>query len=275
MAWFEYHIKFEESKKEIVNAFLISADVDAILDQEDHFVCYKSNPEDPEVFKTTLSHLPGVEGEITYQICEEKNWNADWEANYDPIGIENICYIRAEFHQSNPDFPFEIIIRPQMAFGTGHHETTYMMIQMMNEVDFTGKEILDYGCGTGILSIFAAMLKCQSVKGIDIEGPAIENSILHQSINSFENFSMDFELGGLEILSDDRYDIILANINRGVLLKTKEGICNHLKPKAKLLMSGILKSDESLILEKYGDTFDLLQRKEKGEWLCFLFQAKN
>lgn len=274
MSWFQYHIRFEEEKKEILNAFLISADADAILDNDDHFICYKKDPEDPEIFRDSISHLPGVIGEIEYKICEEKNWNADWESNYEPIAIENICYIRAEFHESDSSFPFEIIIRPQMAFGTGHHETTYMMIEMMSSLELRNKTVLDYGCGTGILSIFAAMNEANRVEGIDIEKPAVENSFIHQSINAFSDFPMNFKLGGLEVLDDAKYDVVLANINRRVLLDTKDGILKYLIPQGKLLMSGILKSDEKLIMEKYSPSFDLLDKRGKGEWLCFLWQAK-
>lgn len=275
MAWYQFHIKFEEDKKEILNAFLISAEADAILDNGDHFICYKENIDDPNVFLAAISHLPGVKGKIEYSICEDKNWNADWESNYDPIAIENICYIRAEFHEPNSSYSKEILIRPQMAFGTGHHETTYMMITMMDQLDFENKRVLDYGCGTGILSVFAAIKNAGPIKGIDIEKPAVENSYIHREINNLSDFPMEFELGGLEVLGNQSFDVILANINRGVLLQTKEQILEHLNPKGLVLMSGILKTDENLILEKYSPSFELLDTNEKGEWLCFLWKAKT
>ena len=275
MAWFQYIVEFEKDKKEIVNAFLVSIEADAILDEEDHFICYKQNPSDPDAFKDQISNLPGVKSIPSYQICEEKNWNAEWEANYEAIAIEDICYIRAEFHEPNDSFSREILIRPEMAFGTGHHETTYMMISMMNEVSFEGAKVLDYGCGTGILSIFAAQLGAQSVMGIDIEKPAVDNSLVHQEINSMGDHDMKFALGGLEVLVDVQYDLVLANINRGVLLNTKEELISFIKPSGKLFMSGILATDEGLILDSYQDSFDLIDKKEKGEWLCFLWQLKN
>lgn len=275
MAWYQYRLEFDLEKKEILNAFLLSLDADAILEEENHFIFYKNEPEDPEALKKQISNLPGVISEVSFEICEDKNWNKEWESNYEPIAIDNICYIRAEFHEPNPLFENEIIIRPEMAFGTGHHETTHMMIANMDAIDFTNQTVLDYGCGTGILSVFAAQKKASSVLGIDIESPAVENSKVHQEINSLSNFDMEFRLGGLEVLDPEKYDIILANINRRVLLETKEKIHSFLKPQGILIMSGILNSDESLILEKYSDTFDLIEKKEKGEWLCFLWKSKN
>jgi len=275
MAWFQYRVEFDSEKKEILNAFLISIEADAILEEEDHFICYKKSPINPEEFKEQISNLPGVKSEVSYKICEEKNWNAEWEANYKPIAIDDICYIRAEFHETNSSFENEIIIRPEMAFGTGHHETTYMMIGAMSSQNFSNCNVLDYGCGTGILSVFAAQKGAESVVGIDIEKPAVENAIVHQEINSLTQFNMEFHLGGLEVLTPSKYDIILANINRRVLLETKDGILKFLKPKGSLIMSGILLSDEGLIVERYSDSFDLIEKKQKGEWLCFLWNSKN
>lgn len=275
MAWFQYRVEFVPEKKEILNAFLISIEADAILEEEDHFICYKDCPINPEEFREQISNLPGVQSEVSYKICEEKNWNAEWEANYKPIAVDDVCYIRAEFHEPNPSFNNEIIIRPEMAFGTGHHETTYMMIGVMNSLDFSDCKVLDYGCGTGILSVFAAQKGANSVLGIDIEKPAVENAKVHQQINDLDQFDMNFLLGGLEVLTAEKYDIILANINRRVLLETKSDILNYLSSKGTLIMSGILKSDEELIIDKYSDSFDLIEKKEKGEWLCFLWKSKN
>lgn len=275
MAWFQYCIYFEPDKKEILNAFLLSIEADAILDNEDHFICYKNNPIDPEQFKNQISDLPGIIGEISYQACEDKNWNESWESNYEPIAIEDICYIRAEFHEVNESFPFEIIIRPQMAFGTGHHETTAMMLAMMDSIDFGNCDVLDYGCGTGILSVFAAKKNAESIKGIDIESPAIENSFIHQEINALQEYPMHFELGGLEVLEAKQYGIILANINRQVLLDSVSMLPNFLTSNGILLMSGILYADEKLILSAYSSLFTLVEKREKGEWMCFKWQLKN
>lgn len=275
MSWYQYVVTFEEDKKEILNAFLLSIEADAILDNNDHFICYKNDPEDPEDFKNQIAHLPGVKGGISFKICEDKNWNAVWESNYEPVAIEDICYIRAEFHDRNDGLPYEIIIRPQMAFGTGHHETTSLMIAMMNSIHFNHCNTLDYGCGTGILSVFAAMKNSKFIKGIDIELPAVENSHIHQEINGLIDHDMKFELGGLEVLQNEKYEVILANINRQVLLDSKNELPKFLVSEGILLMSGILHSDEALILNAYSEDFILLEKRQKGEWMCFKWKLKN
>ncbi len=275
MAWYEFLVGFHAEKKEIVNAFLISIGADAILDNEDHFICYKNNPDNLEEFCEQIRDLPGVKGNIDYNLCEEKNWNADWESNYEPISISDICSIRAEFHPKNLLAQNEIIIRPQMAFGTGHHATTYMMIEMMNQIELFGKEVLDYGCGTGILAVFAGLQKAKCVTGVDIEVPAIENSTLHRELNNLDPNSIKFLLGGLDVIANEKFEVILANINRKVLLQTKDGIKQALHPNGLLIMSGILEEDESLLVNHYSSDFHLIEKKKKEDWLCFLWRAKN
>ena len=275
MAWHQFKVEFEESKKEILNAFLIDLGADAILDNGDHFLFYKESSSDPDKLADQISNLPGAINQVSFEECEEKNWNAEWEANYDPIAVENICYIRAEFHEPNPSFSKEIVIRPEMAFGTGHHETTYQMIQLMDEIDFQDKSVLDYGCGTGILAVFAMQKNASSLLGVDIEGPAVENSFVHQKINQLDDKKMDFKTGGIELVKGEKFDVVLANINRKVLLETCEEIHAVTKPGGVLFMSGILESDESLITTKYEPFFTLIKKSQRGEWLCFQWVAKN
>jgi len=275
MAWHQFKVEFEESKKEVLNAFLIDLGADAILDNGDHFLFYKEGSSDPASLAEQISHLPGAINEVSFEECEDKNWNAEWEANYDPIAVEDICYIRAEFHEPNPQFSKEIVIRPEMAFGTGHHETTYQMIQLMDEIDMSGMKVLDYGCGTGILSVFAMQENAESLMGIDIEAPAVENSFIHQEINHLGEAKMDFKTGGIELVANDKFDLVLANINRRVLLETSDEIYKLMKPKGILLMSGILEADEALITEQYSSNFTLEKKTQKGEWLCFYWRAKT
>jgi len=275
MIWHQFKVEYDEAKKEILNAFLLDLGADAILDNDDHFLFYKEGASNPAEIAQQIAHLPGAINEVTYQECEDKNWNAEWEANYDPVAVEDICYIRAEFHDAHPDFKSEIVIRPEMAFGTGHHETTYQMIQLMSDIDMSGMQILDYGCGTGILAVFAMQQNAASLIGIDIEEPAIENSFVHQKINKLEDSDMEFHVGGIELVADQKFDLILANINRRVLLETCDEIYQAVNPAGILLMSGILKEDESIILDKYQSKFTLRKKTQKGEWLCFLWEAKT
>lgn len=275
MAWYQFKVQFEEDKKEILNAFLIDLGADAILDNGDHFIFYKESATDLPTLAEQIANLPGAINEVTYEECEDKNWNAEWEANYEPIAVEDICYIRAEFHQAQQDYPYEIVIRPEMAFGTGHHETTYMMIQLMNGLEMTGKSVLDYGCGTGILSVFAMKKNAASLYGIDIELPAIENSFVHQEINELNEKNMDFKVGEIDLVEGHQYDIVLANINRRVLLATSDQVHEAMKPNGILLMSGILEADQEIIMSEYQAKFDLQHKIQKGEWMCFSWAVKT
>lgn len=275
MAWHQFKVEFVESQKEILNAFLLDLGADAILDNGDHFLFYKEGATNPAELANQIEHLPGAINEVSYEECEDKNWNAEWEANYNPIAVEDICFIRAEFHEPNPSYNQEIVIRPEMAFGTGHHETTYMMIQLMDEIDMSGLWVLDYGCGTGILSVFAMMKNAGALIGVDIEEPAIENSFIHKSINQLDDKKMDFKVGGIEVVSGEKYQVLLANINRRVLLETCNEIRELMTDDGILLMSGILEADENLILEKYSNKFTLNKKIQRGEWLCFHWRSKT
>ena len=159
-----------------------------------------------------------------------------------------------------------------MAFGTGHHETTNMMIEHMSNMEFKGKSVLDYGCGTGILAIFAHKLDAQQIVAIDMQEEAIDNTVEQMMLNDIPPIDIDVEQSDITFLDDKPFDIILANINRHVLLSKTADIHKRLKPNGQLIMSGILKSDEKKILSQYGSLgFELKDSKYQGEWCLFEF----
>lgn len=201
---------------------------------------------------------------------EKKNWNEIWESNFKPVEIDNFCRIRAPFHSQSEKYKFEIIINPEMAFGTGHHATTSMMIKSMRNLDFKGKTVFDFGCGTGILSILACYLGAKDVIGNDIELEAVTSAIKNAKLNKVENVRVIQE--GLEGMPSIYPDIVLANINRNVLLDSADILHDLLKEKGKLLLSGILKEDKDMILQAYSSKFDFEGSMEDEGWLCFLFQ---
>lgn len=208
------------------------------------------------------------------ELIPPQNWNAVWEAGFEPVVIPGWCKVRAEFHQPDASYPHEIVIRPQMAFGTGHHETTYMMLEWLRDLQVKGKRILDYGCGTGILAILAAQLGAAEVVGLDIEAPAIENAIEHSSLNNVSG--LKWLLGDLTVAPKGPYDLILANINRNVLLASAGGLRNLLAQNGQLLISGILFEDRGMIEDCYRKAgFDLIGSRQKGNWLSILFQANT
>lgn len=195
-----------------------------------------------------------------------RNWNAVWEAGFDPVRIPGWCLVRAEFHKKESGYLHEILIRPQMAFGTGHHETTYMMLEWLKDLDVTGKDVFDYGCGTGILAILAAKLGANKVLGVDIEEPAIENAREHAVMNQTPEIL--WVLGDLEACPKASYDLVLANINRNVLLDSANALYEILNFGGDLLLSGILEEDKDTIFKKYQqEGFQIQSFRQRGNWL--------
>jgi ribosomal protein L11 methyltransferase len=172
-----------------------------------------------------------------------QNWNAIWESSFQPVAVDDYVNIRALFHDPAPvGFKYEILIAPKMAFGTGHHATTYMMLQAMSKISFAGKRVLDFGCGTGILAVVAAKEGASEVIGVDIQTEAIENSVEHAQLNQVASTCRFLE-GGLEKAGSDPFDIILANINAQVLIDSLANLKALCKKAGYLLLSGILEED--------------------------------
>jgi ribosomal protein L11 methyltransferase len=205
------------------------------------------------------------------QLIKTQNWNAVWESNFDPLVVDDFCSIRADFHDPIPNMQHEIIINPKMAFGTGHHETTFMMIQSMKNIDFNGKKVLDYGCGTGILAILASKLGAQKIDAVDIEIESFENTIENTRNNAVANVNAIH--GTLENIEDSGYEIILANINRNVILDTMEALYEKLVKNGRLIVSGILKQDENGLLIKAENIGFLTKNTiQRNHWVCCYFE---
>lgn len=217
-----------------------------------------------------LAELLGLpEKELNLETLSPKNWNALWESNFREVIIDDFCRIYADFHdRDGGTFDHEILINPKMSFGTGHHATTFMMIERMREIDISGKEVLDFGTGTAVLSILAAQMEAYSVVANDISIHAFENAVENLSRNEVDN--VELHHGGKEALPNGRkYDLILANVNRAVLLREADWLLQSLKPGGELILSGILVVDEDLVLQHYESRGARLKnRKEKNDWIC-------
>lgn len=202
------------------------------------------------------------------------NWNATWESKFEPVAVGRFCYLRATFHESGKGYKHEICIDPKMAFGTGHHATTYMMIQMMEDLDMQNASLWDFGCGTGILAILASKMGANDILANDIEDKAIENGLENAEINKIEGIT--FLEGGLDVVPQRQFDFILANINRNVLLDSMAEIKTRLKPGGVVLFSGILEEDKSTLSESIlGAGIRIVKLTQKEDWLCFLCQAPD
>jgi ribosomal protein L11 methyltransferase len=176
---------------------------------------------------------------------EETNWNAVWESNFEPVVVDDFVGLRAHFHESIAGVQHEIVITPKMSFGTGHHATTYMMIQQMRDMELAGKTVFDFGTGTGVLAILAEQLGASRIVAIDNDDWSIENAAENLNRNDCSNVELKkadtAEMG-------EGFDIILANINKHVILENLPVLAAQLKKDGTLLLSGLLAEDESDIL---------------------------
>lgn len=200
-------------------------------------------------------------------IIEEKNWNEEWERNFQPVIVDDFCAIRAEFHQPIDNVEHEIIITPKMSFGTGHHATTYMMIEQMRGIDFKENNVFDFGTGTGILAILAEKLGASKVTAIDVDEWSIENA----KENVLRNDCYKIELTLSSQIPQEQFDVILANINRNVILDSLSQLKASLKSNSYLLLSGLLKLDEKDIIQ--GCNFHglkLAKITERNNWISLL-----
>lgn len=218
------------------------------------------------------SILQSEEFIITYrkEEIEQINWNLEWEKNFDPIDVDGECYVRAPFH-SKTQSTYDIVIEPKMSFGTGHHETTFMMIKQLLNNDIQGKRVLDMGCGTSILAILASLRGAKSVDAIDIDTWCYENSIENTKRNNCTNIEV-FEGDASILPSVPTYDVILANINRNILLNDMDKYVNCLKDKSMIFFSGFYTEDIGVITQKATSLGLMLDGQyEKNNWVSLKF----
>jgi len=223
---------------------------------------------DESKLKSLLADFP-FEANIEYVInqIESKNWNEEWEKHYfEPIVIGEDCVIHSSFHKNVPNAKYDIVIDPKMAFGTGHHETTSLVIAQLLTMDLEGKTLLDMGCGTAVLAILAAMRGAKDILAIDIDTWCTENSIENIAVNNITG--IEVQLGGAELLKDLHFDIVLANINRNILLADMEQYAACLSTGGELYMSGFYVEDIPLIeAEANRNGLDLVEFNKKNNWV--------
>ena len=268
MDYWKYTFELAEEKREILLAFLSEWPFDSFQETESGIEAFLRAPLKADVAEEAIGALAKQYGaqwameEIPYV-----NWNETWESNFHPIVLDRFCAVRADFHASESKVKYEIIINPKMAFGTGHHDTTWMMMNAMRYHSFAKKKVLDFGCGTGILAILAAKMGATMIDAVDIELPAYENTLENIQINNA--FNVQVFHGGLDAILDSRFDFILANINRNVILESLITLYKKLNKGGTLLISGILRQDEVLVLETAvtaGFTVD--EKYYRNEWCC-------
>ncbi|AMC11896.1 ribosomal protein L11 methyltransferase [Lutibacter profundi] len=261
----------KEPATEILIAQLGEVGFESFVENEDGVTAYiQENDWNSEILKE-IQILNSEEFKFTFEeeVIEQTNWNSEWEKNFNQIQVDNLVSIRAPFHK-NPNLKYDIVIEPKMSFGTGHHETTHMMIQHLLALDLANKNTLDMGCGTGILAIFAEMKGAKPIDAIDIDTWCYENSLENVARNNCKHISV-FE-GDASLLMNKKYDVIIANINRNILLNDMVLYMDCLNDDGIILFSGFYEEDIPIIdaeVSKYGLTLDKII--ERNNWVSLKY----
>ncbi|MBU6157594.1 MAG: 50S ribosomal protein L11 methyltransferase [Bacteroidetes bacterium] len=219
---------------------------------------------------STKEIVSNYSSEYTIEKVAPRNWNADWEQQYRPVFIDDFAAIRAHFHEPIKSVQHEIVITPKMSFGTGHHATTRQMMLAMKEIDFSGKTVFDYGTGTGVLSILASLLGAGQIVAMDIDDWCIENTNENLERNQIDNVIV---LKGEQPPKGEQYDIVLANINRHILLEQMRNMSDALPSEGILLMSGFYEEDIPM-LEESANNYQLnkLAYSVQDNWVCLMMR---
>jgi ribosomal protein L11 methyltransferase len=268
---YNFTILPKEPATEILIAELGNAGFESFVETENGLTAYIHKEDWNQNILNDLFILNSNEFSIEYNLNEvaQTNWNEEWEKNFSPIEVDDLVSIRAPVHK-NSNLKYDIVIEPKMSFGTGHHETTHMMIQHLLQLNLENKKVLDMGCGTGILAIFAEMKGAKPLDAIDIDTWCYENSIENVARNNCKHISV-FE-GDASLLINKKYDVIIANINRNILLMDLQVYTNCLNEKGILLLSGFYQEDIPIIdaeVSKYNLKLETFI--ERNNWVALKY----
>jgi ribosomal protein L11 methyltransferase len=269
---------------EILMAEIAEAGFDTFMETEKGFEAYaEEHKENGSLLSEIKEKYQHVQPLIFFQDkVKKQNWNKEWEKNVDPIFVEDQCLIRAEFHKQEDfpadkqkKFPYEIIITPKMSFGTGHHQTTYLMVKNQLHIDHKNKRVMDAGCGTAILSVMASKLGAASVEAFDIDEWSVPNGRENVEINRSQN--VNIRQGKITDMNfSGGFDLILANINKNVLLAEMKSYAQHLQTNGLLLLSGFYTKDiDDLKEEAARYSLKEIRRDEKETWAALLLEKEN
>ena len=247
--------------RDILVAELAERGFESFVETDNGLMAYIQEPDFSEEKLTNLA-LGEEQLTITHQLIQEQNWNAEWEKSFDPIEVDERIVVRAPFHEIK-EVEFDIVIEPKMSFGTGHHATTFLMMQEMLGMEWTDKDVLDMGCGTAVLAILAEMKGADYIVAIDIDEWAYENSIENVERNNCTRIKCI--KGGAEAIGEQSFDIILANINRNILTADAATYMAALNPGGEILLSGFYTMDIPILLQSFPHLTEL-RRHERNDW---------
>ncbi len=274
MNYLELQLRLSPDYTDILTAELAELGFDSFVETDEGLNAYIIESDFSEEAVQALIAKYADQTAIAYEVSslEKRNWNAEWERDYEPIEVASQVRVRASFHEKDARFRYDIVINPKMSFGTGHHQTTAMMLEQQLALDFAGKTVLDVGSGTGILAILAAKMGAKSVLAFDIEEWAVANAHENAEVNDCPQITV-FQ-GTIEnVVPDSNYDIIVANINRNVLLAEIPTYTNFLVRNGYLVVSGFYENDAMDIQQKATETgLSFVTSMTNQEWTSLLFQ---
>ncbi len=269
-----YTFKVEplQPASDILIAQLAEVGFESFVETEDGIEAYIQEQDWNNHILDDVFILESTEFKISYDYknIEQVNWNKEWESNFEPITVDDICTVRAPFHEI-PASKYDIVIEPKMSFGTGHHATTHMMIQHLLELDLEGKSVLDMGCGTAVLGILAEKRGAKTVDAIDIDNWCYLNSL--ENIERNDCTAVSVYEGGANLLKNQTYDVIIANINRNILLQDMSAYIKRLSADGILLLSGFYEEDIPIINDAVvKKQMNFINKKVKNKWVALRYQ---
>lgn len=272
--YIELSLQIEPDFSEILMAELSELGFDSFVETDEGLEAYIKEElfNDLDIKRMLETYAERTPISYAFKKIVKQNWNEEWERNFQPISIGNDIYVRADFHEAQPDFKYEIIITPKMSFGTGHHETTSMVMEHQLTIPHQDKKVLDVGTGTGILAVLASKLGATQISAFDIDEWSVENTIENVALNNANH--IEVRLGTIENEPMEKYDIVLANINRNILLQQIPAYITFMKAGASLVVSGFYEADIAdiqAIAESAG--LKKVAQLSKNQWASVVFNS--
>ena len=271
---FTFTVKPKKPGLEILLAELSQLSFETFIEEPNYIKAYVLEDNYNFDFKSSvIFNNPDFNVSYTRKRIKQENWNLKWEENFQPVKVSKDCIVRSSFHQIDKTYKYDLIINPKMSFGTGHHETTLLMLKKILQLNLNSKNVLDMGCGTGVLSILASKMGAKNVLAIDIDKWAYENTLENIGKNNCQNIKV--MLDGFSAIGNNQFHIICANINRNVLLKELDIFHSVLFKNGLLLLSGFYVEENQMLINKaLSNNFKLNQSLEENKWSLLQFIKK-
>ena len=276
MNYIEVKFTNTEEQNDILLAFLSDTEYEMFDTSDNGLNAYiREENFSEEILNAIIETIPNSKTiSYTFSSIPDRNWNEEWESSFEPVIISDKVVIRAPFHKQFQNCKYELIIEPKMSFGTGHHPTTTLMVEMMLELELEEKELLDMGCGSGVLAILAYKMNARKILAVDFDEWAYENTIENCERNN--STSIEVIKGNVNAIKSRKFDIILANINRNILLADTISYVNCLNKNGYILQSGFLNEDEKLLIQNAESSgLKHIKTNQKEKWSAILFQLTN